>query len=150
TLESLLDAMPNPSLHSPVLAARRPDRSSAPVQSAEGDIALPPGGRIDGFTLGEELGQGGFSRVWSARREEDGSLAAVKISHARGAVLMERFRREASALARIGPPHVARFYRLGKLDDDRPYIAMERLFGQTLSEELRELSTPPALSWAVR
>src|SRR5687768_8717782 len=101
-------------------------KAASPCLSAEGEppvshdiIALPKPGVL-GFTLGEALGEGGFANVWAARRDEDGAPAAVKIGRARSAVLVERFRREADALAQIGPPHVARLYRFGTLDDGRP------------------------------
>jgi eukaryotic-like serine/threonine-protein kinase len=112
--------------------------------------ASPLAPSLWGFTLGEALGQGGFAKVWAALREGDGTPAAIKIGHSRGAVLIERFRREASALERVGPPHVARPYCVGQLEDGRPYIAMERLFGRTLAEELRELRAPPSLAWTVQ
>jgi tetratricopeptide (TPR) repeat protein len=114
-----------------------------------GDIPASVAPSLLGFTLGEALGEGGFARVWAARREQDGAPVAIKIGHSRGAVLIERFRREASALERIGPPHVAQLYRLGQIEDGRPYLAMERLFGRTLAEELRELREPPRPAWAV-
>ena len=110
----------------------------------EGAARLAP--RVPGFTCGEPLGQGGAGVVWAARRDEDGAAAAIKVAHGAAPVLVERFRREVDALARVGPPHVARLLRHGRLDDGRPYIAMERLFGRTLAAYLAALraAVPPA------
>jgi tetratricopeptide (TPR) repeat protein len=132
------------------LPATLPRFSSDDAPLSVSGIHARPAAGLLGFTLGELLGEGGFAKVWAARRDEDGAPAAIKIGHAQGAVLIERFRREASALARIGPPHVARLYQFGQLADGRPFIAMERLFGRTLSMELLELKAQPDLSWTVQ
>src|SRR5690349_24048 len=95
----------------------------APRSSPSQDASAP---RVPGFTLDETLGQGGFANVWAAQRVEGGEPSAIKIAHAKNAIVVERFRREASVLARVGAPHVPRFHRLGRLDDGRPYLAMER------------------------
>src|SRR6185436_11720175 len=101
--------MPDFSPCPPAPEATLPCRIPVAPPDADG-LPAPPAPTLVGFSLGEAIGEGGFARVWAARREEDGAALAIKIGHARGAVLIERFRREASALARIGPPHVARLH----------------------------------------
>src|SRR3954471_12263634 len=103
-----------------------------PTPSSLDPDAAQPAPVLPGFTVGEALGQGGFAKVWAARRDADGAPLAVKVAHARGAVTLERFRREGQALERVGPPHVPRLYHLGQLSDGRPYLAMERRFERTL------------------
>ncbi|XXX77916.1 protein kinase [Sorangium sp. So ce134] len=98
--------------------------------------------------MGERLGQGGFAVVWAGVSESDGAQVAVKVGLSITAMHQERFRREAEALQRIGPPHVARLHGRGRLDDGRPYLVMERLFGRTLASELAALAGPADPAWA--
>ncbi|WP_437323591.1 serine/threonine-protein kinase [Sorangium sp. So ce381] len=113
-----------------------------------GEPSAPAPPRVPGISLGERLGQGGFAIVWAGVSDEDGAPVAVKVGMSTTPMLEERFRREADALERIGPPHVARFHRCGRLDDGRPYLVMERLFGRTLASELAALAAPPDPGWA--
>ncbi|HTN85352.1 MAG TPA: serine/threonine-protein kinase, partial [Sorangium sp.] len=117
-----------------------------PPPASERPAPAPP--RIDGISPGERLGQGGFAAVWAGISSSDGAEVAVKIGFSATAVLEERFRREAEALQRIGPPHVPRLHGRGRLDDGRPYLVMERLSGRTLASELASLTEPPDLDWA--
>ena len=47
-------------------------------------------------------------------------------------------------LARVGPPHVPALYDRGTLADGRPYLAMERLLGRTLADEIAGWPAPPS------
>ncbi|WP_437835253.1 serine/threonine-protein kinase [Sorangium sp. So ce1153] len=117
-----------------------------PPPASERPAPAPP--RIDGISPGERLGQGGFAAVWAGISSSDGAEVAVKVGFSATPVLEERFRREAEALQRIGPPHVPRLHGRGRLDDGRPYLVMERLSGRTLASELASLTEPPDLDWA--
>jgi serine/threonine-protein kinase len=60
-----------------------------------------------------------------------------------------RFAREASAAARVsGEPNIVTIFDVGG-SDERPYIVMEYVDGQSLEERLREGRVPPAdaLRW---
>lgn len=67
--------------------------------------------------------------VWSASPGD----AAVKIGHSAAPLVLARFGREAAALDAIGGPAVPALFDHGALDDGRPFIAMERLRGDTLA-----------------
>lgn len=123
--------------------------SSGPI-AVSSEVLAPRAPQIEGFTIEGEIGRGGFATVWAGRRAADGASVAIKIGNARGAGLVERFRREASAIARIGPPHAAALHEQGQLDDERPYIVMERLHGPTLAMEIRELAAPMPLERVAR
>jgi tetratricopeptide (TPR) repeat protein len=88
---------------------------------------------VPGFQLQALLGAGGFSRVFSARREEDGREVALKV--ALGA-FSARFAREAAALRRVGPPTVPELLSEGATAgsaEGRAFLVLERLRGQTLA-----------------
>ena len=84
------------------------------------------GRRLGGrYALQEPIASGGMARVWRATDEVLGRPVAVKVLHdalARDGALLERFRMEAVAAARLSHPSVVRFegQTLGHvLDGDR-------------------------------
>lgn len=107
-------------------------REAAEVWKAIHDLGPPEDDPVqsvslEGFELLKQLGCGGSAVVYKARNI-DGERVALKLLHA-GLVEMndnmERFKREAEALAEIEPhPSIARFYSAGE-DNGHHYIEME-------------------------
>lgn len=100
--------------------------------------------RIGPYEIQRLLGAGGMGSVYLGKRDEDGSLAAVKVlpaSLAREDGFIERFNREIAALERLENPHVVSLLGHGvdRLDDGAEvhYYAMEFVAGETLTERLR-------------
>src|SRR4029077_20821778 len=60
---------------------------------------------------------------------------------------LERFRREARAVAQLSHPHIVGVIDAGE-DDNRPYIVLEYVEGETLKHRIRRLG-PLAVSEAV-
>jgi hypothetical protein len=79
--------------------------------------------------------------VWEASAP-DATVVALKVSHTADATAVVRLEHEALALARVGPPHVPRLLSKGRLDDGRPYLAMERLVGRTLADHIESWEAP--------
>lgn len=82
------------------------------------------------------LGRGSMGVVHLAQEVNLERLVAVKTL--RGIIAGDeranhRFRREASAAARIDHPNVTSIFRLGELADGTPYIVMQYIRGRTLS-----------------
>jgi serine/threonine protein kinase len=95
------------------------------------------GGR---YRLGSVLGQGGMAVVYRAEDLTLGRTVAVKIlREALGAEaeLLERFRREARAAARLNHPNIIAVYDVGQ-DGQTNYIVMEYVEGKDLREMVRE------------
>jgi len=89
--------------------------------------------------LRRELGQGGMGSVWVARHEGLDSDVAVKFiapKHVSKAGAVERFRREASTAARLTNPHVVKVFDHGISDEGHPFIVMELLKGESLSQRI--------------
>ncbi len=91
------------------------------------------------------LGVGGMGRVYQARHRELETLVAIKImagnlSKDREAV--ERFKREAKAMARVQHPNAVRILDYGVEQGDC-YLIMEFLQGETLRERLARLGRLP-------
>ena len=86
------------------------------------------------------LGSGGMGAVYEVEHELTKHHRALKLLHARYKVypeLIQRFLREASAAGRIGNPHIAETFDAGELETGDPYLVMELLKGETLSDHLR-------------
>jgi eukaryotic-like serine/threonine-protein kinase len=99
------------------------------------------GRRLAGrYLLEAEIASGGMGAVWRARDEVLGRPVAVKILHerlARDPDVVDRFRREAVAAARLSHPAVVRVFDTG-IDDGVCYIVMELSEGRTLELVLAE------------
>lgn len=90
------------------------------------------------YRLTSKLGQGGMGTVWRAVHLALGSEVAVKLidsSFAANPEVRTRFVREAQAAAQLRGPHVVQILDYG-VDGDTPFIAMELMVGETLSERL--------------
>ena len=105
------------------------------------------------YRVQEKLGAGGMGAVYLARDDELGRDVAVKVLRPLTAVgeppreLIERFRREARAVALLSHANVVRVYDQG-VQGDFPFLVMELVPGPTLADriaagplELREVRT---------
>ena len=91
------------------------------------------------YEIVREIGRGGCAFVVEARDHRLERLVAIKILKDRNAdaSARERFAREARVAAAIHHPNVCSVTDGGVLDDGRPFLVMERLWGETLRSTLR-------------
>jgi tetratricopeptide (TPR) repeat protein len=89
------------------------------------------------FEIVRLAGSGGMGRVYEARDLHTGASAALKVMDDRAAPGPERFVREARVLASLRHPGVVRYIAHGVTAEDEPYLVMEWLEGETLSQRLR-------------
>jgi serine/threonine-protein kinase len=90
----------------------------------------------DRYELEELVGTGGMSSVFRARDRQLDRRVALKILHAHYAddpEYLERFRREARAVARLSHPNIVTVIDRGD-DDGRQYIVFEYVEGENLKE----------------
>jgi serine/threonine protein kinase/tetratricopeptide (TPR) repeat protein len=94
--------------------------------------------RIAHYAITGKLGQGGMGVVYAARDERLDRVVAVKTIAALGSdeTARKRFWREARAAASVNHPNVCQLYEVGEHAGE-PYIVMELLSGQPLSERLQ-------------
>jgi serine/threonine protein kinase/Tol biopolymer transport system component len=99
---------------------------------------LEPGARVGPYELIRALGSGGMAEVWLARRADGAfkrevALKLPMLSQLRGD-LEARFARERGILASLEHPYIARLYDAGVDPNASPYLAMEYVQGQPLTE----------------
>jgi serine/threonine-protein kinase len=89
----------------------------------------------------EPIGEGGMSVVWRAHDQVLGRRVAVKLLTAE---LRDesRLRAEAQAAALLSHPNVTAVYDFGVADDSEPFVVMELVDGQPLSDRLAEGPLP--------
>ncbi len=95
------------------------------------------------YLLLELIGEGGMGSVFTASEQELGRIVAIKFLQSdllADGELKARFRREALVLSKLSHPNIVQFYRLGQLQDNQLYIAMEYVSGQSLRKLLVETS----------
>ncbi|NVB79538.1 MAG: serine/threonine protein kinase [Kofleriaceae bacterium] len=103
---------------------------------------------VGNFKLGIVLGRGAMGEVYEAEHVGTGAQAAVKLlrrEQLADPTQVARFFREVRASAALISPHVVRVLDASVPEEAVPFLAMERLHGQTLGELLRrEPRLPPA------
>jgi hypothetical protein len=93
------------------------------------------------YRLDRRLGRGGMGVVYEAFDVKLKRPVAVKVIRPEliaSADAIARFRREARAAASLSHPSIVSVFDFGVADDDRAYLVMELLRGQSLREALRE------------
>lgn len=87
------------------------------------------------YRLVKKIGEGASGEVFEAEHVELGRKYAVKVlsaAHAAASDSVERFRREARAVARLSHPNLVRLHDFGKSLDGRVFLVMELLDGKPL------------------
>ena len=106
---------------------------------------------VANYRVGPLLGRGGMGAVYEVTHQYLGRRAALKVLHAQFARtpdLAARFVNEARAANLVQHPSVVSVFEIGLLPDDTPYILMEYLDGQPLSQRIRELAAAPSAASA--
>jgi len=103
-------------------------------------------GRVGKYEIVRPIGKGAMGMVYLAHDtvlERDVALKVMVAQIADDPELIQRFAREAKAVAKMTHPNVVMVFDLGTHTDGSPYIAMELLKGQDLQKAMR---TPPPMS----
>jgi serine/threonine-protein kinase len=106
------------------------------------------------YRLEARIGSGGMSTVYRALDETLQRQVAIKLLNrevSSDSDELERFRREARAVAQLSHPHIVGVIDAGE-DDGRPYIVFEFVDGETLKERIRRLGrlpVPEAVAYAI-
>jgi serine/threonine protein kinase len=124
---------------------------SPSLQDVDLTDGVQPGGIVGPYELLRPLGQGGMAEVWVARRA-DGAFnreVALKLPllKQQRQDLAQRFAVERDILASLEHPNIARLYDAGIDTGGRPYLAMEYVQGEPLTNwcDAQSLGLPDRL-----
>src|SRR3712207_123858 len=132
------------------------------VASTIGVVSTFVGTSLGGrYRLDAQIGSGGMSTVYRAFDTVLERQVAVKLMHrdiAHNPDQLERFRREARAVAQLNHPHIVQVIDAGEETDpaqpdhSTPYIVFEYVEGETLKDRIRRfgrLPIPESIAYAI-
>src|SRR5688572_14962081 len=110
------------------------------------NTGMRPGVEVGTYRLESLLGEGGMGQVWLASRADGLYQRRVALKLLRPGLadtnLRLRFTRERQILARLAHPHIARLLDAGVTGDGLPYLALEYVEGEPITDYCRERGTP--------
>jgi eukaryotic-like serine/threonine-protein kinase len=114
----------------------------SPLDGGEDLVGRP----IGPYRVERLLGRGGMGSVWLGRRN-DGKFeghAAIKVLERRGfgTHAASQIRHEASLLARLSHPHIARLLDAGVRENGQPYLILEYVEGEAIDRYCNARSLP--------
>jgi serine/threonine protein kinase/Tfp pilus assembly protein PilF len=114
------------------------ESSAADERTGPASTGLEPGARVGPYELIRLLGAGGMAEVWLAKRADgvfkrEVALKLPSLTRVRRD-LEQRFARERDILAGLEHPHIARLYDAGIDPDGLPYLSMEYVQGEQLTD----------------
>src|SRR5512145_1891100 len=102
-------------------------------------MAIAPGTRLGPYRVEAPLGAGGMGEVYRAHDTRLGRDVALKVLRRQES--LERFEREARAVAALSHPNILAVHDIG-VDGGHAYVAMELLEGETLRDRLAAGALP--------
>ena len=140
--------MPGTELQTRVMAETAVTRQVGPAGQAGATEVSRVDDPLDGtpYKLVSPLGEGGMGEVVLAEHRSLGHVVVIKLVKGNiklGEQMLERVRVEAQAGARIRHEHLVAVHDFGTTPAGRPYLVMEHLQGQTLTDRLREAGGGP-------
>lgn len=113
----------------------------------EGGAFPRPGDTLAGkFQLEGVIGRGGMGTVFAASHRELGRSVAIKVLHCTAPTAAARFLREAKISAQLVNEHTARVFDLGSAPNGAPFLVMECLEGEDLSQVIARGPVSPTLA----
>jgi eukaryotic-like serine/threonine-protein kinase len=97
---------------------------------------MPADTRVGAWRITRHIGRGGMGVVYEAVRAEGDftQTAAIKLLRHEAIAELDRFHAERQILARLEHPGIARLYDGGIAPDGRPYMVMELITGEPITD----------------
>jgi serine/threonine protein kinase len=130
--------------------ARTQDAARCP-EDGEKLLPLETGGLTsktvaDKYLVGELIGEGGWAVVYSATHLELKRLVALKVLRqeiSNDLDRLDRFKQEATAVSSLCHPNICQVYDFGLLQTRQPYLVLEYIQGERLSDRIKRLGRLP-------
>jgi serine/threonine protein kinase/WD40 repeat protein len=124
----------------PQVSLREEEQFDGPIQrpTSEEIPAQPVNSR---YRLDAEIARGGMGAILRGRDVDIGRDLAIKVlltSHKDRPEVVQRFIEEAQISGQLQHPGIAPVYDVGQFVDERPYMSMKLVKGDTLSKQLAE------------
>ncbi|MGA2621125.1 MAG: protein kinase [Thermoguttaceae bacterium] len=116
-----------------------PEKEATEAGTLAAETAAPRPRTLGHLQLLEKVGEGAFGAVWKARDTKLDRIVAVKIPR-RGQLEpeeVEKFLREARAVAQLKHPNIVGVHEVGQ-EDDTVFIVSDFIDGSTLAQSLKE------------
>jgi tetratricopeptide (TPR) repeat protein len=116
-----------------------------PLEPSTSETELEVGARFGRYLVLDWLGAGGMGAVYAALDPDLNRRVALKVLRHGGAnpPIRDLLQAEAQAMAQLAHPNVVTVFEVGSVDD-RVFIAMELIEGQTLARWLRAQPRKPS------
>ncbi len=103
-------------------------------------VLLPPAAIWDRYQFLDVVGKGGMGVIYKARNLLVDHIVAIKMLHANSVSdkSLQRFQHEGKALSRLNHPNIVTLHDFGITEQNRPYMIMDYLEGETLDSALRK------------
>jgi eukaryotic-like serine/threonine-protein kinase len=102
------------------------------------------GQTVSRYRIIEQLGEGGMGVVYLADDITLGRRVALKFLSTTTKEYRARFLREVRAVSALNHPNIATVFDYGETPEGQPYMVMELIMGEPLSDKLRDGSLPLA------
>ena len=117
-------------------------------------MPLEAGTQLGPYEIVSAIGAGGMGEVYKARDTRLDRTVAIKVLPEHVAAdpdMKQRFEREARTVAALSHPHICTLYDVGE-HEGRPFIAMELLEGQVLSQRMSSHAVRPeqVVEWVLQ
>jgi len=110
--------------------------STNPKGTKSNGDAITPGDVEELYELGKEIGQGGFSVVYRAKRIKDGAIFAIKkITKDEEGVDIELLKREIYIMKKVDHPNILKLYEVYE-DDEFFWLVLELVEGLELFDKI--------------
>ena len=134
-----------PPLKSELAASAPNSEERSGLHDMAASLAIPPR-----YKLLSEIAAGGMGVVYLAKHQVTGQKLALKILHNAAAsdlVNLKRFKIEAASAGSLTDPHIVKIIDFGVTEKSIPFLVMEYLEGETLSERLKRVGNLDSASF---
>lgn len=122
-------------------------KDGTPISHHHGDLGIK---LVGNYEFLEFIGAGGMGVIYKARHPVLNRLVAIKMLHGHlvSDAIINRFRQEAQAVSGLDHPNIIHVHDFGVSEHGQPYMVMDFIEGQPLSEVLKnkQLSVPAVVN----